>query len=58
MELLLENLSVKKIPLSLLSQYLPIQYDKIRKGMLDNDFNELIIDHIQNVIDDYYYAIK
>lgn len=57
MELMLKNLDGVRIPLALLSQYMPIQYNKIRNGILKNDLHALIKDRIINVLDDYHYAV-
>jgi len=56
-EKMISNLKSVKIPLSMISQYLPIQYNKIRNGLLNNDPESLIKDRIINTIDDYYYAV-
>jgi len=56
--LLLKNLGSTQIPLTLLSQYMPIQYNKIRNGILKNDPKSLIKDRVRNLLDDYDYAIK
>jgi D-tagatose-1,6-bisphosphate aldolase subunit GatZ/KbaZ len=53
---LIQNLSQAEIPLSLLSQYMPIQYTKIRAGLLRNAPVELIYDRIINCIDEYAYG--
>jgi D-tagatose-1,6-bisphosphate aldolase subunit GatZ/KbaZ len=53
---LISNLRTADIPLSLLSQYMPIQYAKIRRGVLSPDPEALIRDRISNCIDDYLYA--
>ncbi len=53
---LINNLKGKTIPLSLLSQFMPGQYRKIRNGLLVNDPEELLRDKIINVIADYSYA--
>ena len=36
-ETLMENLSAAPIPLTLISQYLPVQYKRIRAGLLENE---------------------
>lgn len=54
---LLENLKSIEIPLTLLSQFMPIQYGKIRKGLLRNDVESLVLDRIADVLDDYSYAV-
>lgn len=44
---LIANLDEKTIPISLISQYFPIQFNKIQCGILDNSPMSLIIDHIK-----------
>lgn len=56
-EILFENLKKKKIPLTLVSQFIPIQYQKIRDGIIKDDPEELVRDNIVNVLDKYYSAI-
>ena len=53
---LIDNLNTYGIPLNLLSQFMPIQYIKVREGKLDNNPEALIIDRIINTIDEYLYA--
>ncbi|QNU68194.1 class II D-tagatose-bisphosphate aldolase, non-catalytic subunit [Ruminiclostridium herbifermentans] len=55
---LLQNLGTVTIPLSLLSEYMPIQYSKVRSGKLHNDPVSLLKDRVVNCIDDYLYATK
>ena len=57
-DLLMKNLRSIDIPLTLISEYMPIQYIKVRKGMLKNDPESLVKDRIINCIDDYLYAVK
>jgi len=52
---LVENLK-DGVPLNLLSQYMPIQYTKVREGILDNNPEDLIRDRVINNIDEYLYA--
>lgn len=52
---LLDNLK-DGCPLNLLSQFMPIQYTKVREGVLKNDPKELVLDRISNTIDEYLYA--
>lgn len=55
--MLIENLlSVDEIPLNLLSQFMPIQYTKVREGKLDNNAIALLKDRITNTIDEYLFA--
>ena len=53
---LIGNLRTVGIPLNLLSQFMPIQYTKVREGELKNDPVELMEDRIINTIDEYLYA--
>lgn len=53
-ETLIRNLSVKPIPLYLLSQFMPVQYEKVREGKLLAMPEALIEDRIQCVMDRYY----
>lgn len=55
-ERLISNLRTLGIPLNLLSQFMPIQYTKVREGLLVNDPVELVEDRIINTIDEYLYA--
>lgn len=57
-DLMMKNLGSTEIPLTLISEYLPIQYIKIRKGLLKNDPESLVKDRVVNCIDDYLYAVK
>jgi len=47
----------KPVALPLLSQFLPVQYTRVRDGTLDNMVDELIIDKIGDCLDDYIFAI-
>jgi len=53
---LTENLN-KPIPFPLLSQFMPLQYMRMRDGTLINNVDDLILDRIGDCIDDYIYAI-
>lgn len=53
---LLANLEETGIPMSILHQYLPKQYDKIVAGELENTPVELIKDGVANYMEDYEYA--
>ena len=53
---MINNLNTYGIPLNLLSQFMPIQYTKVREGLLENNPEALIIDRIINTIDEYLYA--
>lgn len=56
LEKMIENLKSIGIPLNMLSQFMPVQYEKIRKGQLKNDPVSMIKDRIINTIDNYYFA--
>jgi D-tagatose-1,6-bisphosphate aldolase subunit GatZ/KbaZ len=53
---LLHNLEAYPVPLTLLSQFLPEQYQRVRAGMLQNSPVDLIHDKIRSVLADYAYA--
>jgi len=44
------------VPLNLLSQFMPIQYTKVREGVLENDPKALVMDRVANTIDDYLFG--
>ena len=44
------------VPLNLLSQFMPIQYTKVREGVLKNDPRSLVFDRVANNIDEYLFA--
>jgi D-tagatose-1,6-bisphosphate aldolase subunit GatZ/KbaZ len=48
----------RPIPLPLISQYLPLQYSKVREGALKSTPRELIIDHIQDILQQYHAACE
>jgi D-tagatose-1,6-bisphosphate aldolase subunit GatZ/KbaZ len=53
---LLDNLAATEIPLPLLSQYLPAQYERVRAGTLDPSPHELVIDKVRDVLRPYAAA--
>lgn len=55
---LLANLSQRAIPLSLLSQYLPLQYARVRAGSLSNHPEAIISDRVQQALGDYRLACQ
>lgn len=57
-EALFRNLREVGIPLPLLSQYLPRQYDRVRAGELRNEAVELVIDRIRDVLRGYAGAVS
>lgn len=54
---LLENLHGQAMPWSLLSQYAPQQYARIRQGELANTPEDLILDRIADILRDYAFAV-
>jgi D-tagatose-1,6-bisphosphate aldolase subunit GatZ/KbaZ len=55
-ERLLTNLGESPLPLSLLSHYLPRQYDRIRSGALSNNPRSILLGGVTHVLDDYAFA--
>ncbi len=55
---LFDNLSEVEIPLSMLRQYMPQQYVKVRDGALKLDPKELAEDCVVHLVEDYNYATK
>jgi len=55
-KMMMKNLSSIQIPLTLISEYMPIQYTKIRSGLLKNNPESLVKDKVTNCIDEYLYA--
>ncbi len=53
---LLKNLGEDSLPLTLLSEYMPVQYKKIRSGAVKNQAHALISAYITDVLDNYSYA--
>jgi D-tagatose-1,6-bisphosphate aldolase subunit GatZ/KbaZ len=58
MKRLLNNLSMVNIPISLISQYFPNQSCRILSGAIKATPEDLILDKIGDILDDYYYAIS
>jgi D-tagatose-1,6-bisphosphate aldolase subunit GatZ/KbaZ len=56
-DFLIKNLKQVKIPLTLISQYLPRQYAEIREGRLKADPEEMIQASIRMVLKDYSAAV-
>lgn len=55
---MLSNLNSTEIPLALISQYMPIQYKKIRLNKLKNDAKSLLKDKVKECINDYTFATQ
>lgn len=58
MEKLFSNMEEVEIPLGMLHQYMPIQYYKVRDGLLSKNPRELAKDCINTFTRDYIYATK
>lgn len=55
---LFSNLENVNIPISMLRQYMPLQYIKVRDGVLPLSPRELAEDCVVHLIEDYNYATK
>ncbi|MDI9506481.1 MAG: class II D-tagatose-bisphosphate aldolase, non-catalytic subunit [Clostridiales bacterium] len=56
MDTLLGNLRGVHIPLSMLHQYMPIQYARVRDGQLPSEPEALLFDCVREMAEDYNYA--
>jgi D-tagatose-1,6-bisphosphate aldolase subunit GatZ/KbaZ len=56
-DVLIHNLRAIKIPMPLISQYLPSQYWKIRDGQMSSDPRELVKGRIKDTLENYYTAV-
>jgi D-tagatose-1,6-bisphosphate aldolase subunit GatZ/KbaZ len=57
-ERLLRNLEGKPLPLSLLSQYLPRQYERVRSREIQNHPHSLLLGQVMDVLEDYVFACE
>jgi D-tagatose-1,6-bisphosphate aldolase subunit GatZ/KbaZ len=55
---LFSNLEDRGIPQTLLSQYLPRQYQRVRQGRLDCVPDALVFDRVRDTLEDYAVACK
>lgn len=55
-ERLLDNLANVTIPLPLISQYMPVQYDRVMRGELTSDPRALVMDRVKDALRPYAYA--
>ena len=55
-ELLIKNLTAFPPAMTLVSQYLPVEYQAIRQGMLANSPSEIVQHHIRSVLHKYAWA--
>jgi D-tagatose-1,6-bisphosphate aldolase subunit GatZ/KbaZ len=56
LEQLLANLAGRRVPLGLLSQYLPLEWEAVRCGKLQSEPGALIHHHLQSVLKTYAAA--
>jgi D-tagatose-1,6-bisphosphate aldolase subunit GatZ/KbaZ len=54
---LLDNLSTTGVPEPLLSAFLPIQYDRVRRGELPGDPRGLVVDRVRDILRTYAAAV-
>ena len=57
-EKLFANIDSLKIPMSMLKQFMPIQYIKVRDGSLRMKARSLVKDSVVTLVEDYNYAVK
>lgn len=57
MDRLIGNINSVKIPLSMLHQYMPMQYGLVRDGELPCEARALLLDCVRVMADDYNYAV-
>jgi D-tagatose-1,6-bisphosphate aldolase subunit GatZ/KbaZ len=50
------NVDGAKPPLSVLRQYMPAQYDRVRRGEIQARAEVLVSDKVRDFLDDYYHA--
>ena len=55
-ERLLDNLTRREIPLPMLSQHMPDQYARVRRGDLTVQPRALVVDHVRDVLRAYAHA--
>ena len=55
-ERLLANLEQREVPLPLVSQYLPRQYDRVMRGELAPDPRALVVDRVRDALRPYSHA--
>ena len=55
---MLRGLTLRGIPLTLISQYLPLQYAAIRAGQLRNDPRDLVLEGVEQVMRQYDGACR
>jgi len=58
LETLYKNLTASRLPLPLLSQFMPDQYARIREGVLASEPSAIVLDKITTMIDPYFIACE
>jgi D-tagatose-1,6-bisphosphate aldolase subunit GatZ/KbaZ len=53
---LLHNLAEKPLPLTLVSQYAPVQWERICAGQINNTPEAVILDKVNSVLEEYACA--
>ena len=53
---LYSNLRESRIPMNMIHQYMPLQFDAVRGGRLKPDPQMLVMDAIEKVLEEYEYA--
>ena len=56
--MLLDNLDRVGIPLPLISQFLPLQYERLRAGRLAHSAQALVIDRVRDALRPYADACR
>ena len=56
LELMLRNLKQNSLPLSLLSQFMPAQYERVRQGLIQKNVDCILLDRVRTVLYDYQMA--
>ena len=57
-EQLFANLDETGIPTSILHQYMPLQYARVRDDKLKCQAKELVKDAVRVIVENYNYAVK
>lgn len=55
---LVSNLNSAEIPLTVISQFMPMQYERIRQGKLKCDAMSLVKEHVKYVLEQYHQAVE
>ena len=55
---LFSNIDSVEVPAGMLRQYMPVQYRKVRDGLLEMKASSLAKDCVVEIAEDYNYAVK